>query len=151
MTTPHNDVKATKLMGLSGDHFCAPNHQNYFNFKNLSSLLNDYNFNVTDYWMDNSIQFNLYAFFKRFLIQRDQITAFPPIKVSQRTIWKWQRDRHKSVILSEYDIKQSDKENQGKHVNTKKLSTKKRLKKIMGNVVPLKFRTHQIILAKSTL
>lgn len=26
LTTPHNDKTAIKLMGLSGDSFCAPNH-----------------------------------------------------------------------------------------------------------------------------
>ncbi len=148
LTTPHNDRNATTLMGLSGDHFCAPNHQNYFNYQNLSGLLISNGFNISDYWIDDRSQFNLYAFLKRFLIQRDQITAFPPTKVSLRTIWKWQKDRTKSVIISKYDGRQANivnDENSDSHI---KVSMKNWIKQKMGHIIPLKFQTHQIILAK---
>ncbi|GAI72507.1 unnamed protein product, partial [marine sediment metagenome] len=36
LTTPHNDKWATILYGIHGDHYCAPNHLNYFNIKSLS-------------------------------------------------------------------------------------------------------------------
>ncbi|GAJ12316.1 unnamed protein product, partial [marine sediment metagenome] len=39
LTTPHNDKWATILYGIHGDHYCAPNHLNYFNIKSLSLLL----------------------------------------------------------------------------------------------------------------
>ena len=46
ISTPHNDEKAVKLLGLFGDHFCAPNHINYFNQKTITLFLEKYNFEV---------------------------------------------------------------------------------------------------------
>ena len=148
LTTPHNDKTATNLMGLSGDHFCGPNHQNYFNYQNLSDLIVSHGFDVVDYWIDNRTRLNPYAFLKRFLIQRDQVTAFPPVKVSQKTIWKWQKDRHQSVIVSSFNaIPATPIDLQNANVS-EKISLKNRMKKILGALIPVKFRTHQIILAK---
>ncbi|HDR50745.1 MAG TPA: class I SAM-dependent methyltransferase [Mariniphaga anaerophila] len=148
LTTPHNDKKATNLMGLSGDHFCAPNHQNYFNYQTISDLFVSHGFDVVDYWIDNRTRLNLYAFLKRFLIQRDQVIAFPPVKVSQKTIWKWQKDRQQSVIVSSFNSIPATKVNlQNANVNSK-TSLKNKMKKILGALIPVNFRTHQIILAK---
>lgn len=135
-------------MGLSGDHFCAPNHQNYFNFKNLSDLLVIHGFNVENYWIDNRSQFSLYAFLKRFLIKREQVTAFPPVKVTLKTIWKWQKNSHKSVIVSSYEDKHLSWMNSGTFDQNEKISLKKQVKKILSSLIPLRFKTHQTILAK---
>jgi|GEM_PF-5866824 len=135
-------------MGLSGDHFCAPNHQNYFNYQTISDLFVSHGFDVVDYWIDNRTRLNLYAFLKRFLIQRDQVIAFPPVKVSQKTIWKWQKDRQQSVIVSSFNSIPATKVNlQNANVNSK-TSLKNKMKKILGALIPVNFRTHQIILAK---
>lgn len=148
LTTPHNDKKATNLMGLSGDHFCAPNHQNYFNYQNLYTLIESHGFKVIDYRINNQTQFNLYAFLKRSFISRDQATAFPPIKVSLKTIWKWQRNRDKSVITSSYNNISLDQIDSGISNHLENVSLKKRIKKFMSSIIPLYFRTHQILLAK---
>ncbi|MGQ9644558.1 MAG: class I SAM-dependent methyltransferase, partial [Ignavibacterium sp.] len=148
LTTPHNDKTAIRLMGLSGDHFCAPNHQNYFNYQNLSMLIESHGFKVIDLWIDKRTQFNLYAFLKRFLIKRDQVTAFPPIKVSQNTIWKWQKNRDKSVITSSYNNIPINQVYSGIYNYNKNLSLKKRVKKFLGSIIPLYFKTHQILLAR---
>ncbi|MBK7377413.1 MAG: class I SAM-dependent methyltransferase [Ignavibacteriales bacterium] len=103
LTTPHNDKLATKLMGLSGDHFCAPNHQNYFNSINLTNLLNQYKFSVLKVWTDNTIKFDVYQFVKRFFVKRDQVTSFPPYNATLKTIWKWNKISDGSVILKKYD------------------------------------------------
>lgn len=148
LTTPHNDKTAIRLMGLSGDHFCAPNHQNYFNYQNLSMLIESHGFKVIDLWIDKRTQFNLYAFLKRFLIKRDQVTAFPPIKASLKTIWKWQKDRHKSVIISLWNNSPLDQGNTGIPNRLKNVSFKKHIKKFISSIIPLYFETHQILLAK---
>jgi len=145
LTTPHNDKTATNLMGLYGDHFCAPNHQNYFNYQNLSGLLYSHGFDFVDYWIDNRTQFNLYAFLKRFMIQRDQVTAFPPVKASLKTIWKWQKDSNQSVIISYFNSTPDESQNASVK---EKISLKNRVKKAMGALIPFNFKTHQIILAK---
>lgn len=150
LTTPHNDSTATTIMGLSGDHYCAPNHQNYFNFQNLSELLVSNGFVIKDYWIDKRNQFNLYAFLKRFLIQRDQVTAFPPTKVSQRTIWKCQKDRNKSIIINRDNNMQANNDNKRDFDNTLRISLKNKIKRMVVNLIPIKFKTHQIIIAKYT-
>lgn len=145
LTTPHNDETATKLMGLSGDHFCAPNHQNYFNLNNLKNLLESQGLIVTKVWLDTSNQFNLYSFIKRFLIKRDQVTAFPPINANLKTIWKWQKDKTKSVVLKKYKLTKPDMivNDIDRRINLKIL-----IKRFLGELIPVKFTTHQIIVAK---
>lgn len=146
LTTPHNDKIATKLMELSGDHFCAPNHQNYFNLNNLSELLAGNKFEVVSNWIDKSNKFNLYAFIKNFFIKRDQVTALPPINPLLKSIWKWQKDLDKSIFLSDY------KSNNILMNNTvslkKKFKLKPFIKNLFKNLIPLKFETHQIIVAR---
>jgi len=148
LTTPHNDRMATILMGLSGDHFCAPNHQNYFNYQNLSKLFISNGLKIKDSWIDDRQKFNLFAFLKRFLIQRDQITAFPPMRVSQKTMWRWQKDKTKSVVLSQYNGVLENIVNDENSVSKIKIPMKKWIKRRMRHIIPLKFQTHQIVLAK---
>jgi len=145
ITTPHNDNTATSVMGLSGDHFCAPNHQNYFNFKNLSKLLNSKGFDVINHWIDKSQSFNTYAFIKHFLIKRDQIAAIPPNNAALKTIWKWQKSAYSSVILNQYNVNTIG--NILRTHNSKK-NIKEYLKTFLENMIPFYFSTHQILITR---
>lgn len=144
LTTPHNDEIATKFLGPFGDHFCAPNHQNYFNIKNLSSLLNKYDFNVKSYWLDDSNKFNLYKFIKHFFIDSDQVTTYPPNEVIMKTIWKWNKDRKSRLVMRTLNLSGANYRENRKS----KPGMKRQIKEALANIVPIRFKTHQIIAAQ---
>ena len=150
LSTPHNDRKAVNLMGIFGDHFCAPNHQNYFNSKNLSKLLLESKFIIKDYWVYDAVRFNLFAFIKKFYTKRDQVTILPPQTASFTTIYCWQKLNGESVILNSLDAEFS-KNQQGNTIhqrNNGSITLKKLIKRFLNNLIPIKFKTHQIILAR---
>ena len=146
LTTPHNDKLATKLMGLSGDHFCAPNHQNYFNTANLNKLFTTNNFKIDSDWIDDTNRFNSYAFLKRFFINRDQVTGYPPINPSLKTIWKWKKEINDAVILNGYEANNFSLRDNPLVKNNYNL--KSFIKNRLKNLIPIKFNTHQILVAK---
>lgn len=148
ITTPHNDMLATRLMGLSGDHFCAPNHQNYFNISNLISLLKKTGFNIITYYLDKTSGFDLYAFLKKSIIKREAVTAYPPYKAVLYTVYKWQKDHDKSVKLKIIENElYNDNMNNKKYDKNKIIIIKNIIKQFSG-IIPIRFSTHMIVLAK---
>jgi len=146
LSTPHNDKAADFFYGNFADHYCAPNHQNYFNIKNLTMLLNQYNLTVENYFLFNKVKFNLILFLKRYFLKRDQITCYPPYHAELSTIWKFQKDLRKSVRFFEWNEKHFTKIPDGNIETSKSLSVK--IKKTIASPFPYYFKTHQIVVSK---
>jgi SAM-dependent methyltransferase len=146
ITTPHNDKIALKLMGIFSDHYCAPNHQNYFDFRTLSTLLDKYDFFVDKCYFFDKQKFNLKSYLKHFIIKRDQVTAYPPVRAKLDNIYKWQKNINNSVLLDKYtsnDFEFVDKD------ESKSISAFKKLKRFLKSPFPIHFITHQTIVAKN--
>jgi 2-polyprenyl-3-methyl-5-hydroxy-6-metoxy-1,4-benzoquinol methylase len=148
LSTPHNDEQAVSLMGIFGDSFCAPNHQNYFNFDNLSKLLSENKFIIKDYWLYDAARFKLFAFIKKFLIKRDEVIGLPPQSASLNNIYRWQKQNSESVILNYLDTQYEGINNFKQIKNNNSISFKRIIKRFLNNLIPIKFNTHQIILAR---
>ena len=153
LTTPHNDKRATTLYGIHGDHYCAPNHLNYFNKKTISLLLKKYNYKIIDIYIDDSsARFDLYTFIKSKFFTRDQVTCFPPYEASfSKPILKFNKNRKKNVALRPISLK-TDLSNQ-KTIDDKKSGLIKTMKKTLRRIswkLNFRFKTHIILLAQKT-
>jgi len=145
ISTPHNDPKALKLFGLFADHFCAPNHINYFNEKTIGLFLKRHGFEIKYIFIDRTWRFNLYAFLKSKLYVTDQVTAEPPFEAFFKgPIKKDISDRRSLVQLKEIIIGASPSNVTSKSRN----SVKAFLKKVLTFPVGKPYKTHLILLAK---
>lgn len=147
LTTPHNDEFANKIMGKFADHYCAPNHQNFFSLNNLSLLLGKHDLNIDNYWLYTAEKFNLQKFLKRFILKREQITAIPPINASLRSIYKWGKNVQNCVNISDYTEDEYKYKNIGK-TKVPSFSFKKKIKQFIKSPFPIYFKTHQILIAQ---
>lgn len=142
LTTPHNDKWATTLYGIHGDHYCAPNHLNYFNIKTLSLLLEKYDYELIDVFIDDSsARFDLYTFIKSKFFTKDQVTCSPPYEAYfSKPILKFNKNRRKNVAIRPISLETD-------------LSNQKTMKKTLRNIsskLNFKFKTHIILLAQKT-
>lgn len=151
ITTPYTDKKVLSIYGKISNHLCAPNHQNYFNFENLSSLLEKKGFIIDHYWFyEGKVHFNLLVFFKKYLIESEQVIALPPYYARLKTIFRWQKDKMKSVIIDKYSekIDTLDRLNAIQNSYTLLNKIKMFIKLFTKSPIPIKFISHQIIVAR---
>jgi 2-polyprenyl-3-methyl-5-hydroxy-6-metoxy-1,4-benzoquinol methylase len=148
ISTPHNDQLATKVYGIFGDHYCAPNHLNYFNKKTITLLLKKYGFEICDIFVDtekNEVHFLKYIKLK--FLEPDQVTTLPPYEAYfSKRIWKYTSNRRKAVkvrLINADSI--SAKSKPTKRKNGVKLFFRELLK---GPKFKFKSHTHMIVIAK---
>lgn len=145
ISTPHNDIRALKLVRLLADHFCAPNHINYFNENTIDLFLKSHGFQIESLYVEKTWRFNLYAFIKSRLFVTDQVVAEPPFEaLFIKPIWKNITDRRRLIKLRRIDSNIT--------VNNTDPSIKKGIRSMVKKAisVPLgePFKTHMILLAK---
>lgn len=78
LSTPNNDNRAVRLMGKFGDHFCAPNHINYFNSETISLFLAKKGFEIKTIWLDEVRSISIYGVIKAKFFLPDQVITKPP-------------------------------------------------------------------------
>jgi len=153
LTTPHNDKWATILYGIHGDHYCAPNHLNYFNEKTISLLLKKYGYEIKDLFIDNSsARFDLYTFIKSKFFTRDQVTCFPPYEAYfSKPIFKFSKNRRKNVAVRSIPLA-PDLSNQNISDNKKNglIKTMRKTLRCISWKLNFRFKTHIILLAQKT-
>ena len=153
LTTPHNDKWATIFYGIHGDHYCAPNHLNYFNLNSLLFLLKKYNYKIIDIYIDDSsARFDLYTFIKSKFFTRDQVTCLPPYEAYfSKPILKFNKNRRKNVAIRPISL-ETNLYNQ-KTIDHKKGGLIKTMKKTLRRIswkLNFRFKTHIILLAQKT-
>lgn len=80
ITTPYNDSKATAIGGVWGDHYMAPNHINFFNFKSMNSFLKKHGFRIRHYEIpENYLGKDLLTHKMKY--KRDWAVSVPPVMV----------------------------------------------------------------------
>lgn len=151
LTTPYNDKWATTFYGIHGDHYCAPNHLNYFNLNSLSFLLKKYNYKIIDIYIDDSsARFDLFTFIKSKFYTRDQVTCLPPYEAYfNKPILKFNKNRRKNVAIRPISLG-TDMSNQ-KTLDNKRDRLIKAVKKILRYIswkLNFRFKTHIILLAQ---
>jgi len=156
LTTPHNDKWATKLRGIHGDHYCAPNHLNFFNKKSLPLLLKKYGFKIIELYLDEiNTQFDLYSFLNSFLRSRlftkDQVTCFPPYEAYfNKPIFRFKRNRRNNVKIRKILLNNFHSD---KTIINEKTGLKRNVRKLLRKLSPklnIRFQSHIILLAQKS-
>lgn len=156
ITTPNNDLKVLKYLKKMSDHYCAPNHINYFNDNTIEMFLNKSGLMVTYKEVDIKDGYSLYSIIKSRLTNPDQVVAAPGYKAHfTSAIWNFiKKDTIKVTV-----VKMSENELVNEN-NTLKSETAKaqgngiisNLKKLVRNILNFKVidkhRSHLFVLSK---
>lgn len=145
ISTPHNDLRALKRYGLFADHFCAPNHINYFNKETIESFLKKNGFLPQSVFMDKAWGFNLYSFIKSKLFITDQVAAEAPNEAYfSGPIMKYKKNRKSLIRLKKIDSDFNGMED----INHKGKGIKSLIKKILSIQIGEPYNTHMVLLAR---
>jgi 2-polyprenyl-3-methyl-5-hydroxy-6-metoxy-1,4-benzoquinol methylase len=146
ISTPHNDYKAVKALGLFGDHFCAPNHINFFNASNLSQFLRKHGYEIITIWLDEIKPINILEIIKSRLFLPDQVISNPPYEAFfTRPLYGSIKKRRKFVKLRKIDRVDYQNETNEVIINNKVFKT---LKKILKTPFNIETKKHMIVIAQ---
>jgi 2-polyprenyl-3-methyl-5-hydroxy-6-metoxy-1,4-benzoquinol methylase len=146
ISTPHNDARTVRIMGKFGDHFCAPNHINYFNAETITRFLLKYGFQVKTIWLDEIKAISIYGLIKSKLFLPDQVVSEPPFeayfsKPLYGNILKRKETVHLKLKANEDILNTSEIQNSYQKKDNF-------IKKILKMPLNIKTNNHMIVIAR---
>jgi 2-polyprenyl-3-methyl-5-hydroxy-6-metoxy-1,4-benzoquinol methylase len=156
ITTPNNDLKVLKYLKKMSDHYCAPNHINYFNDNTIEMFLDKNGLKATFKEVDIKEGYSLYSIIKSRLTNPDQVVAAPGYKANfNKANWSFfKKDTIKvSVIkMSENEFVNENNPYQIENTSLKSKGIISNLKKLVRNMLNFKVinkhRSHLFVLSK---